>query len=271
MTIATMDQLVAALGGSSGQQQLSFFKFTGGVIGAPQFCSYWTVNGNPGAAATPPTGVGEVPTSATLGALPFINPTGGVNAYLAGLRGQVAGGTVTCFMLYDRLVHTSGLVANSTSVQTVNSVAVNRPDSTGTGAELFVEVYGSPGSGSSTPTITYTNQSGVSGQQAIAPTGQSFNAPVSQIIPMSLAAGDTGVRSVQSFQFIGSTYASAGNLGITIARKIAVLPSYGSGGSAASVDPFGLALAPIPSNACLFIVSFGGAQALFGMAEVAQG
>jgi len=263
MTINTMDQLVAGL---SAGQQIPIVKYGSAVSGTPGWASYWIINGQPGAAATPPTGSGAVPTNATSGAISFVNPSTGV-AYLAGFRGQTGG--TTCIILYDRLVHTSGLVGNINTLQTINSASVNRPDSTGIGAELFIEMYAASGSGATNVTISYTNQAGTTGQVATNGSQTIASLPIGQIVPMQLASGDTGIRSVQSIT-LSTALASAGNFGITIARKIAVLPSSVQN-TASSVDPFGLGLATIPNNACLFPITFGGAQALFGMIQVAQG
>jgi hypothetical protein len=225
--------------------------------------SYWTFSGHIPAGATPPTGAGEVPTNATTGAIPFTNPTGGKKSYLTHLRGYPGS-----LYLYDRLVHTSGLACNVTTAQTVNSVSVNRPDATGAGTDLFLEFYVASGASLSTATVSYTNQSGTSGRTTLSVNvGSSYSNYLEALVWCPLAAGDTGVRSVQSVTLAGSLGA-ASNMGIVIARKIAYLPFIWSG---VQRGPFDLGLPVISDNACMWIIGAGGGAAYEATLTVAQG
>jgi hypothetical protein len=132
-------------------------------------------------------------------------------------------------MIYDRLVHTSGLSLNDTTAQTVNSVSVpSGRDPNGDGAPLIaLECYATAGSTTSaSATVSYTNQSGVSGRTATTdpsiPGLHSFFFAAAAMTFFNLQAGDTGVRSVESFTLATATGA-VGNVGITLMRPIAIL------------------------------------------------
>lgn len=260
MTITTMDQLVAGL---TGGYRISFDKVAAAGT-QPCLTSYWTLAGSPGAANVPPTGAGEVPTNATAGALAFVNPSSG-QAYLAGARASGPGAV----LIYDRLVHTSGLSAIVTTAQTVDSVAVNRPDTTGYNTQMFLEVYTALGSSASAVTISYTNQSGTAGQTTTVNMGSISTNQVELLLPLPLAQGDSGVQSVQTVT-LNNTTGTAGNFGITIARLVAVIPGPSISPALGVADPFALGLPEIENNACLWPVGWGNAAAIAGQLLVAQ-
>lgn len=266
MTISTMDQLVAGLDNGF---QSRFWKTTFSTA-SPQ--SGWSNPGSPGAPGAPPTGAGEVPTEATQGALYYTAAGGGLTNYLAALQLTAAGEGI--FLLYDRLVHTSGLVGNVTTAQTVSSVAVNRPDTTGSGAELFLEVYTALGATVATATVSYTNQSGTAGQTATAAVTASL--PKGGLVPVTLAAGDTGVQTVQTVTLSAST-GIAGNFGITIGRRLAVPPmsiptTSTAVNSTYPQDGFALGLPAMGAHACLWLIAYGTNVAqVFGNLAFAQG
>lgn len=264
MAINSIDNLIDALPG----QRIYYFK-TALTSVAGVLCSSWTQPGIPGAGSTPPSGAGEVPTKSTSGALIFTNPTGGNLSYLVNLA--FAGNNTQNLILCDRLVHTSGLSGTSTSAQTVNSSSVNRPDSTGEGASIFLEVYTATGSIATTVTASYTNQAGTSGR-----TTPSVTYPASMAarysVQLPLQAGDTGVRSVQSVTLAASTL-TAGNFGVTIARPILTIPNTG-GLAGSAIDLFTAGMPTIPDNACLFFYSVPVATTAFngsGIITLAQG
>jgi len=250
MTITTIAALQSALPG-----RLSVYNKSSLPVGNPNtypgLVSFWTINGtSPTNGATPPSGVGEAPTNATTGAIQLWTPGSGNTIYLARFRfwGSTQNSGV---ILFDRLVHTSGLNATLTTPQTVNSVTVTRPDGTGTNAMAFIENYVQIGTTNTTMTVSYTNQSGTAGQVSPAFTYGLANFQVGHMVPIPLAAGDTGVRSVQSVTLAGTT-GSAGNFGITIARMVAWCPIPGNT-MMGPQDHFEIGLPAIQTGACLFI------------------
>lgn len=244
MAIATLDDLVAALG--SGAQHKAFYKaFT------PQAVSGWTslfnMVGIPGAGATPSSGVaGDVPTDATAGAWPFTNPTAPDLTYLARL--STVGQTAGFLLLYDRLWHNSGLSPTTTTGQTVNSVALTRPDALGADVEAWMQVYAAMGVGAGgTMTITYTDQDGNTGNTGTLQ-GFAVSAAAGRTFPYSLAAGDTGVRSIQTETH--TTTMTSGTYGLVLRRRIAAIPVQ-IANSGFVLDPLSGGLPTIPDDACL--------------------
>src|SRR5579859_6600087 len=135
-----MDGLVAAL--AAGQPS-DTYEASLTAKAAGNFCSLWTAGGRPGAGATPATGAGAAPTNATAGAIAYTNPGSGTG-YLARLF--VTGSTVGSLILYDRLVHTSGLSGIVTTAQTVNSTAITRTYNSSADVGAWLERYTATGS-----------------------------------------------------------------------------------------------------------------------------
>lgn len=247
MAITTLDQLIAAFPG----QPSHFQKASNAARAAGAYVSLWTVAGKPGAGVK--TGAlltGVIPTSATAGAFSFTNPSGAALTYLG--RIFAAAGNTGTLILYDRLWHDSAAVANIATLQTITGSTVTRPDGLGTDTELWLEIYTAIGATQTTFTALYTNQSGTGSQSATLTNGVSM--PANEMQPFNLAAGDTGVRSVQSVQ-LGASTLTAGDFGLTILRRIAEIPlaavSVGS-----LLDTFSAGMPQIYNSACLSMMLF---------------
>jgi hypothetical protein len=230
--------------------------------------SLWRSGAWPLAGAIPPSGSGQVPTNATAGAFPFQNPpVGALYVSRIALMTSVAATVI----LADRLVHTSGLSGLTTSTQPVNSVAVDRPDNTGRDVELWVEWYGLTGNAAPNAWVTYTNQDGVSGQVSPA-TQLTANASASGMMaPMALAAGDTGVRAVQDFTLTG-TFVSAGNMGVTLLRRLAEIPLPAN--TLVERDAISLGMPGVSASAALQLIVWPTATPtgnIFGYVDLAAG
>lgn len=214
----------------------------------------WMEAGIPGAGAAPTSAIsGDVPTSATAGAIPFTNPTGGDLTYLGRLAAY--GTNAGILFLYDRLVQTgnsSGISPTSTSAQTVNTTALTRPDANGDGVEAWWQVYATMGAGGSNIiTLSYTDQGGTASQTATTGAALSATKPVGATGAFRLAAGDTGVRSVQTWT--NSASMTSGTIGLVLRRLHAVLP-IGYTNVGAAIDAFGAGLPRIYDSACLELV-----------------
>lgn len=219
--------------------------------------STWLYDGFPGPGSAP--GAAAIPTSATAGAIPFTNPGGGRTKWLV-QASAIAGDTsaVGGLLLYDRLLHISGLSGTTITAQNVQTSsptpALTRYTG-GTGNQIMVEIYTAIGTTARTITASYTNQAGTTGRTTPAfPIGGSSGGPTQDanacfILP--LQAGDTGVRAVESVTISAST-GTAGNFGVNIIHPLSwLLPNY-SGGNAQrdfTVGPGGLP--EIQTNACL--------------------
>jgi hypothetical protein len=213
MAITTIDQLAAGFTPPN-----AFFKNAVASLTAGRWHSLWSVDGRPSAGATPAATPGAVPDNTTAGALPYNLPVGGRLTYLARLA--AAAGVPGTLLVYDRLCHVASINGGLVGAQTVNSAALTRPDANGNGVEAWVE-YFAAAVGTSTVSISYTNSLGVSGRTSPAVTLPATIA-AGTMIPLPLAAGDTGVRSVQTITHAGASGGT--NVGVTLLRQIAQIP-----------------------------------------------
>ena len=171
------------------------------------FHSFLYATGRPGAAVAPSPGIAGAALTTYAGQIPWTNPGAG-NSYLARL--QLASSVTGNVSLLDRLWHNSGIAVTTTTAQTINSVAFPARDMNGStngdGVLVGIEVSTATTNGSAVTntTMSYTNQSNASGRTA---TISSFPATsvAGTFVPFQLAAGDTGIRSIQTIT-LGTSY-----------------------------------------------------------------
>jgi hypothetical protein len=250
MAIATLDQLIAAYLPGVPVVKAAF---TGEAVGG--FHSAFYLAGNPGAAAAPSPGLAGAALTSYAGQIPFPTAVGGESVYLARLDAAQAA-NIGAVHLVDRLWHNSGFTVTTTTAQTVNSVtwpARDRNGATlGVGVEVAVEVSTATTNGSAVTnmTMSYTNDAGTSGRTA---TVASFpaTAVAGTFVPFLLAAGDTGVRSIQSLTL--GTSLVTGTVHLVAYRKVAMLglPVANAG---AAADPIGLGLPQMYDSSVPFLV-----------------
>jgi hypothetical protein len=237
--------------------RVAIFKDRQGPAGTANgfWTSAWRLDPNPGAAPTTPA----APTNQTLGAAFF-----GGGAWFLGvdlLWGIEGAQTI---VLCDRLSHQGGLSGTSVAVQTTNlpTAALTRSVS-GDGVFAVLEIYTAVGGTPATATVSYTNQAGVAGRTGTAQIGDTGFSGSHAMCFVTLQAGDTGVRSVESVQLSGST-GTAGDFGVTLFRPIAILPlmwTQGPGPASSGqrakkkliLSAYELGQLPsVPEGACLF-------------------
>jgi hypothetical protein len=248
MSITSVDDIASGLAGA---QNIDFLKTLTAAKAAGAFQSGWMAAGNPGAGSASPayTTSGYTCSSATLGAIRLNNAS--VQLYLARLAASITQpGTL---ILYDRLWSCS-----FTAPTTTTSIAITSPGSlparitdNGIDVEAWLEVFGTAGGATSgTFTLTYLNaNTGASKTAAIAAL---VSAPViGQLQPIPVAQGDTGVRSVVSFQ--NSASMLSGAYGLTLMKPMGRL-SVGVAGAGDNLDWAKTGLAKIPNDACLQLV-----------------
>lgn len=136
-----------------------------------------------------------------------------------------AGLSFGAYIFIDRLSHQGGLNATSVSVQTTNLPTAALPRHTdGKNVILGVEIYTQIGTTTTTFTVNYTNELGVSGRTSdpvvIGGTGAR---EVGRFLIVSLQDNDKGVRSVQSLTFAGTT-GTAGSIGIVLFKPLFIIP-----------------------------------------------
>lgn len=217
MAITSVDQLIAGM-----QYPREFIKAATPTLVAGRPHSLFYLAGAPGAATGSSAGLAGEALTSYAGQLPFSNPASG-NTYLARLTGQatIAGQLVLC----DRLWHNSGFSMTSTSAQTVSSTAWPARSADGTsngeGVLLGVEITTATGSGTPTITVSYTNQSNSSGKSGTNSVATAASSAIGAFYPIGLAAGDTGVRSVQTLT-LSATWTS-GAMSLVAYRVLARL------------------------------------------------
>lgn len=251
--IASLDDFINRTtgGGSGNPQQLVGFKVDRVAGAAPanpisgRYSSLWQYGGSNGPGAAP--GAVAAPTNATNGSLKQTNPSGGRELWSTARH--VASTQPGAILLYDRLLHISGLSGTVTTAQTVGGSLTRNTN--GGGNEIWVEVYTQIGASSTTITASYTDQDGNAGQttEAVA-IGNTGLREAQRIIRLPLAAGDSGVRAVASVT-LAATTGTAGDFGVTIARPLGLFQMGSAGRS--DVDS---RIIKIDDNACLAFAYF---------------
>lgn len=207
------DDLISKITSSGNSFQYDFTKIGTTSIAAGNWTSLARVGGNPaaisdGAAGSGTAGAGGTALDQASGTLTaglgdedperkFLLTLGAVSNVSLNLR------------LYDRLVHVSGLAMNSTGDKDVNSVTLPRYTGTDSaGVEAWLEYTTA---GTTTATVvhmsSYTDQDGNTGSTGTSVTGVASQT-IQSMIKLPLAAGDTGIRSVETINV--STACTAG-------------------------------------------------------------
>jgi hypothetical protein len=173
-------------------------------------------------------------------------------------------------MLYDRLWHNSALSPTTVGAQTVNSVALTRPDANGDAVEAWLEVYTTLGAGSTAKTLVYTN-SGNTGSRTATLVGFVTTAAAGRCFPFTLTSGDLGVKSIQSFNNVATS--TSGTFGLVLRRLVSSLfiPLSSTGNA---LDPIAGGLPRVYDDACLEFVWTGSstlATTVGGALSLAQG
>lgn len=220
MAILTMDDIARSWLPPELIQKASF---TGEAAGGLHSSFY--LAGRPGAAVVPSPGVNGASLTTYAGQIPFPGAVAGKAIYLGGMDAMAANG-LPAAILMDRLWHNSGLVVTTTGAQAIVTPALPARDMDGAvdgrGVMLGIEVSTATTNGGAVTNMTasYTNSVGVAGRTA---TVGSFpaTAVAGTFVPFDLAAGDVGVRSVESVSF--GTSLGAGAVHLVLYRPIATI------------------------------------------------
>jgi hypothetical protein len=209
MAITTLDQLLAGM-----LPPASIVKAATPTLAAGRPQSLFYLAGAPGAAVAPSPGLAGAALTSYGGQIPFPAAVAGKNIHLARFQAQaaIAGTLILC----DRLWHNSGLNVTATTAQTINSVAWPARDADGTsnGNQVLIGLEVTTATGASTTnfTMSYTSQDGTAGKTGAGILQGAASSPVGSFYQMGLAAGDTGVRSVQSFTLSATWTSGAASL-----------------------------------------------------------
>jgi len=201
MALSTLDQAFAAFQPPEKIIKVGTTCEAAGVLHSLAYAA-----GMPGAAVAPSPGVAGAALTSYGGQIRCPNAVIGTKKLARFYANASVAGTL---IVYDRLWHNSGIVVTTTTAQAVNSVAWPARDRSGTtnGENVLVgfEVRTATTNAAAVNTITasYTNADGVAGRTA---TISNFpaTAVAGTFVPFLLAAGDTGIRSIQSIT-LGTT------------------------------------------------------------------
>jgi hypothetical protein len=218
--------------------------------------------GIPGAAAAAATRTLAAPTALTAyaGSIPFPATVGGKNIHLANLEVS-HGGNVGAVSIWDRLWQvdtvTSGIVVTTLTAQTITLVALPPRDMNGSingeGVMAAVEVQTATTNGSAIAnmTISYTNSAGTAGRTGATLYTFPATAVAGSIVPFSLQAGDTGIRSIQSITL--GTSLVTGTVSLILYRQITTIGTPLANTSYAK-DSIAMGLPRIYDTSCPFMV-----------------
>jgi hypothetical protein len=192
-----------------------------GEAAGEQFSTFYTA-GAPGAAAAP-TGLNGAALTAYAGQIPFPAAVTGDYVELSEFT-ATQGGNVGGVWLMDRLWHNGTIVVTTTTGQAITHPGLPARDrsgsSNGDGVFAALEVSTATGNAGAitNTTITYTNSDGTASR-----TGTITSFPATAVagtfVQFNLAAGDTGIRSIQTLT-LGTSYVS-GTIHLVMFRPIA--------------------------------------------------
>jgi hypothetical protein len=265
VSITTRDGLVSAMaaGRSVQYQKSSIASATGGIT------THFRNAGTPAAAGATPTTTGIALSRSSQGAMAI--PAASGTSYISSFEGVST--SSGCLMLADRLVEFGGLSGTVTTAQTVSALALPARATGALDVELWLEVYTAIGATpSATVTASYTNQSGTSGRTATLPGGITASWVAGRTAQFALAAGDTGVQSVQSLTS-GTSTGTAGNIGLVLRRTLLIgaCPGNNIGFSQGYAETD---LQICPDDACLELLNLTASTAtgtILGNFGIAQG
>ncbi len=236
---------------------------------AGSLVSGWMALGYPAAGAAPPAytaGSGYACDDATTGAL-FLNlAPGTVNRVIGALVAAQVPGTL---YVHDRLWACTGMgfAAATYTVTTPGNLPARITDN-GVGVQAWCEVYAiAPGAASGTLTLNYVAPGG-GAEVGVIPAVVSAPA-ISQIQPIPLQVGSTGVKQVTSV-VTSATWTSGTAWGVTLTKPLFAVAC--DTPNRKSVAWSQVRLAQVPADACLMLIwQPSTVQAIYASGQVLLG
>jgi hypothetical protein len=230
MAITTLDGAIAGYKPIEG-----YAKAVSGTLVAGRPHSQFYLAGIPGAATAPSPGAAGAALTSYAGQIPIPAASGNTHLARASFSSSAQAGNI---IVYDRLWHNSGIVVTTTTAQTINSATWPARDKNGStngeGVYIGLEVSTATGAGASVISISYTNSAGTAGRTGTAIDVYAATAAAGSFFRFALQAGDTGVRSIQTYTSTVSM--TSGTVHLVAYRPLAwiELPAAGIGGV---IDP----------------------------------
>lgn len=227
--IANLSDLVnRETGGNDGTPANEWFFKSARVAGAAATApiagrpaSLWTYDGQPGAGVAP--GAVAIPTNATAGGLLQADPGGGREKWL--IQGFASGLVAGTLIMYDRLLHVSGLSGTTTTpqdVQTSTPTPALTRYTDGLGNIAFIEIYTIIGTTATTITMDYEDENAATSTSPAVVIGGTGFREVTRALFLPVASGDRGITAVHSVDLLATT-GTAGNFGVTIGHPLAYI------------------------------------------------
>lgn len=229
------DYINRMTGGNSGTPEDLFFHKQDRVAGAAavatvagRMTSLWPYEGQPSHGANPVSSTGAALDNTTQGGLKQTDPGGGRQKWLVGVSAPAT--QVGTLILYDRLAQDGGFDATVTTAQTVSFTPPSRYND-GIGNQIWLEIGTIIGTSATTVTCQYEDQSGSGSANSTTPSnsfGGTGLREVGRIIPLSLEAGDTGVKNITDVDLAAST-TTAGNFAVLLVHPLCIIPTTQNG------------------------------------------
>lgn len=228
---ASYDDIITALS-VNGTGELSQFYKTGLVTTAGNLFSLWAAGGYPTSGTFGTSLTGRAVDNTFTASMAFTNAAAGTNKHMlsAGVGSTVSLGSV---LFYDRIYEypfTGTATSGTFSVPTLVTRDMAGA-SAGAAQMMFHENFSNTATAAVTVTPTYTNSAGTGSRTnaytsiATSAVGGTVANPVGRIF-LPLAAGDKGVRSIQSYTLSASLLAA--NQNFVIGRPLTLLPMLAS-------------------------------------------
>lgn len=213
----------------TGSRPRSIYKVGTAAEGTAYWYSYWKDTGYPGAWAPGTPGLNGRATdgmaAADVGCLELWTPSGALY-----MEQSVVCVTATCFpVMFDVLWVNTGIVVTTTTAQAITTPTLPARDDNGTtnGEGCMIGLIWTAASTNaaaiSNSTVTYTNSAGTGSRTATLLAVAGDQIPPTPVIGTTvwfqLAAGDTGVQSIQSITL--GTSLVTGSVSLIIARPLA--------------------------------------------------
>jgi hypothetical protein len=159
---------------------------------------------------------------------------------------------VLCDRLWSNQINNT--LTTSQSITTPTWPARDTAGSTnGDGVRVGLEVSAAFGAGTPTLTLGYTNQAGTGSKTAASVLATAASPVVATFYEFALAAGDTGVRSIQTYQQNATWTSGTGNL---VAYRPLAFLSLVAGNTPADIDALTSGFAQIYNGAVLFFLFY---------------
>jgi hypothetical protein len=244
-------------GANTANLQCGFHSTWANATGGSNLASY-------GAGSFNGTLNGAALSGAVAGQMPWLDRPVSGEASIAAVRiGTTPGGHHHggLMILADRIWHNGGFNLASASAQAIVTPTFPARDvngsSDGEGYFLCLEIATTTVGGPATISVSYTNSDGVAGRTStLLNTGMTATG-VGRVFPMTLQAGDKGIRSIESATLGGTAY-SSGTIALVVYRPLAFFPFSIDLNRICALDPINVQMPSITRGAVLYLLGING-------------